>query len=423
MSEKEDLIIAFEAIDKENPTSEELEAYANALLNALKDSKAIQIPPGNEELEKALKDSVIESLLKENQQLKTELKEKKKYRTKAKAKEQAEKLTSENLVTDYPDKLVIPTLKGFENATSLTPTGNAYLNPLPGLEGLRFDNGKMYIEGMREAIGEAELQDLRTKEGIENIDLQLLRTFYSIILREFSKNKKTGVVTIYVHEFASWIGRKNLTEERIQALLDDLKKFHNIVGLVKGEHGNSIYPVLNFEGYNKEANYFKIYSPYMVHVIQTIYAKAISSKKSKTKEIKQNTQFLLPNHSYLIYPSLVKERDKRACENVSIIITGIEQAGGTEYHISAETLVERNLQLKQSLETHSEPGKLLKRCFTNTWKYLIKDTALLTTYKEVKLNGVPLADLKTNDPGIIPTPATLNKCIFNFTHKGKSKNI
>ena len=61
MSEKEDLIIAFEAIDKENPTGDELEAYANALLKALKDSKAIQIPPGNEELEKALKDSVIDS--------------------------------------------------------------------------------------------------------------------------------------------------------------------------------------------------------------------------------------------------------------------------------------------------------------------------------------------------------------------------
>lgn len=419
MNENEKLIIAFEKLDKENATEKVVEAYANALLNALKESKAIVLPPGNEELEEAIKDSVIESLIKENPNLKhlKPKRKKKNYRTKAKAETKA----VENLVTEYPNKLIIPTLKGYENATSLTPNGNAYLNPLPGLEGLRFDDGKMYIEGMREAIGEAELQDLRTKENIEAIDLPLLRTFYSIILNEYSKNKKIGVVSIYIPTFASYIGRKNLTEARILDLIEQIKKFHNVVGIVKGNYGNSIYPVLNFEGYNKETNRINFYSPYMTHVIETIYANAIRSKKNKAKEVKQATQNLLPNHSYLILPSLVKKRNKRACENVSIIVTGIEQAGGTEYHISAETLVERNLQLKESITKHIKPGLLLKRCFANTWKYLKEDTTLLQTYKNVKLNGVPFENIDINDPGIIPTPATLNKCIFNITHEGKQK--
>ena len=62
----------------------------------------------------------------------------------------------------------------------------AYLQPLVSTNGLKFQDGKMFFKDMRQ-VSEVELQNLKTKAGIESINLDLLRIFYSIILSEFVK--------------------------------------------------------------------------------------------------------------------------------------------------------------------------------------------------------------------------------------------
>ena len=84
-------------------------------------------------------------------------------------------------------------------------------------------------------------------------------------------------------------------------------------------------------------------------------------------------------------------------------------------HIAASTIVERNAQLKEALETSANPTQLLRRCFTKTWELLRTKTYLTEMYE-----GIELPDPK--DPANIPTAKTISKIVFKFPHKGKKKN-
>ena len=85
-----------------------------------------------------------------------------------------------------PQNLAIPTLREYQHGLSLYQDGKAYLQPLTSTDGLKFQNGLMYFSGEQmRRVSEVELQNMKTKEGIENIDLALLRVFYSIILYDF----------------------------------------------------------------------------------------------------------------------------------------------------------------------------------------------------------------------------------------------
>lgn len=329
------------------------------------------------------------------------------YRTAAKAGD---------IVKQYPQALAIPTLPTYNNAMSLNPGGNAYLTPLPGIEGLKFKDGKMYFDNSLIPVGEAQLQNMKTKENISNIDLQLLRTFYAIILNETCKaNKKIGVVTLFVPDFATYLGRKNLTEERVNDLVKQVQQFHNIVGLIKTAYGDSIFPVLNFEGYDKKKNTISFYSPYMNYVIGVIMEKSIRKDTKGKPKLKKNGEPLrLPSHSYAIKSDLVKERNKYAAENVIIIVTTIEQAGGNGAHISATTIIDRNPQLKEALDNSKNKRQLLKRCFTKTLELLREKTLLTEIYKDIELPD-------PTDPANIPTEKTLYTTVYTITHKGKKK--
>ena len=76
-----------------------------------------------------------------------------------------------NIVTMLPSIIATPTLPGWENGVSLHQQGHAYLQPTMPLDvdSLNFNNGKLYFEG--KAFSEATLESIKTKEGIEKIDL------------------------------------------------------------------------------------------------------------------------------------------------------------------------------------------------------------------------------------------------------------
>lgn len=364
---------------------------------------------------KALQEIILQAI--ENNAASTA--EKTTYRTKAKAQEAG-------AIVDAPKNLAIPTLTSYQNSMSLYQSGGAYLQPLSSTDGLKFKNGKMYFDGehMRE-VSEVELQNMKTKEGIDNIDLPILRTFYSIILTQFEKSnykELRDVLTMSVPTLAEFIGLKsNLNKKDISRVIDKTQSYHNIVGVVhatrNGRPVQSLYPVLNFEGYDDKTNTVSFSSPYMNYVIRTVYNLSIRKTKDGKPKLKKNGKPLtLPSHSYLIDSSITKERNKAAVENVIIIVTLIEQAGNCEPHIKASTLIERNVQLSERLNSVKNPRSLLKSSFTKTWELLRSKTRLTEFYKDIKLPD-------PQDPAFIPTMGTLDEVVFKFPHKGKSKHI
>ena len=89
---------------------------------------------------------------------------------------------------EIPTSLAFPTMAKYQYSIGLHNEGDAYIQPLTSTDGLSFDDGKMFFANNRiKQISEVELQNMKTKEGIDTIDLPLLRTFYSIIFNAFKK--------------------------------------------------------------------------------------------------------------------------------------------------------------------------------------------------------------------------------------------
>lgn len=343
-----------------------------------------------------------------------ELKNRQTYRTKAQAQEAG-------AIKDLPKSLIIPTYEGYQNSVSLYQSGGAYLQPLSSVEALKFKDGKLYFENMTQLNVEAELQNLKTKEGIENIDLPVLRVFYAIICNSFQVSDYTrieDVITMDIADLAEYMGLpRNLNKQEVQRLLDKLQSYHNIVGVVHGMRNGkpvkSYYQVLNFEKYEDKNRTVTFSSPYMNYVIKTLYSLAIrKTKDGKTKHKKNGDPLRLPTHSYLIDSSIAKERNKAAVENVVILVSLIERAGDNIPRIKASTLIEHNVQLAERLETAANPRALLKTTFTKTWELLKTKTRLQETYKNIQLP-------EPNDPAFMPTMKTLNELVFTFPHEGK----
>lgn len=341
---------------------------------------------------------------------------KRKYRTKAKAGVE---------YATPPSIIASPSLRGYQYATSLYQNGEAYLQPVASADNLVFENGTLFFKspdaprGLQE-MTEAVLQDIKTNEPIETIDTPLLRDFYSIILSEFQKTGGTevkDVIHLYAPEFAEQLGLgRNISESNINSLVDRAQSFHNVLGVVYSEqYGRrraSLFPVLNFEGYDTATNTVSFSSPYLNMVIRTVYNDAIRRDKKGEPYLKSDgTPQLKAWNSYLVKSSIVKERNKAAVENVFIICSVIEQAGKNVPNISAREIINRNPQLRKRLETSSNPNALLKTTFKKTWELLDSATLLRERYKDIVLPD-------PENPASIPTKKALGT-VFCFRHNGK----
>ena len=342
------------------------------------------------------------------------------YRTQDKA--------GNDIVRNYPARMVIPTLTGWQNAVSLYPNGNAYLQPVSSLDGLKFEKGKLFFDGALQPLSEVELENIITKEGIENIDLPLLRIYYSIILTRFDDAIKQGetkldsVITLFVPDLAECLGlQRNINKKDIQGIVKKTQTFHNILGVFhvmrNGNFDKSYFPVLNFEGYDAERNTIAFSSPYLNYLVRKIYDISIRLDKKGHPLLKKSGEISKKvSHSYLIKSELAKEKNKAAADNVAIIVTLIEQAGQHIPRIKASTIIERNPALKQRLEYNAKPARLLERVFKKTWELLKTQTYLQDVYENIQLPDP--ADI-TN----IPTMKDLNKYVFEFPHSGKKTQI
>lgn len=348
------------------------------------------------------------------------------YRTKA--------LATKSDPASCPERLAVPTYPNYEHSITLHEDGNAHMLNLISTKGLEFKDGKMFFEGALAPISTIELQDMRTNEGIEKIDIPLLTMYYSIILNEYSECLKNGedvwdftrkITTIYAPELARCLGiirqgeDGGLHKSDIANIMAKTRKFHNILGIMhitrNGKPDESYFPVLTFAGYDAENNTISFVSPYLMHIVRKIYSASIRCDKKGNPRIKRNGQpMLYPSHSFLIKSSIASERNKAAVENVFIIVQLIEQAGDNTPHIKARTIIERNEALKARLQRDTHPNRLLSRVFKKTWQLLREQTLLLEVYEDIELPD-------PNDIQQIPTPGNLDH-VFEFKHSGKKRN-
>lgn len=319
-------------------------------------------------------------------------------------------------ISVVPKDLAIITSNEFRNALGLIEEG-AHLQMVT-VDNLRCENGYMYFideNGEVRRDTRVQLKDIKTNKGVNEIDTTLLTTFYSTLLQNyFECEKLTDTFSVYAPDLAEKIGYgSNINQSVIDRILAKAKSFHNIVGVVPyRENSESYFAVLNFEEYDAETNTITLSSPYMRRIIESVMRSSVKRNADGTPFLKDGKQICLPSHSRLISSKINKESNKAAIENVRIICTLIEQCGNNTPHIKGSTLLSRNPQLQEQLSITKNKSVTLKRCFTQTWKFLKEYTDLERSYVNIKLPD-------PNNPRYIPTLSAFNDTVFKFPHKGK----
>ena len=111
------------------------------------------------------------------------------YRTKNKA--------GDKVLNHYPDKVAVPTFQPYQNALSLLPDGNAYLQPGINVDNLKFQDGKLFFEdptGMMRKITEVELiTNFKTKEPIAKITEITFNNF--LLVKRNSSQPEIGSIS------------------------------------------------------------------------------------------------------------------------------------------------------------------------------------------------------------------------------------
>lgn len=144
---------------------------------------------------------------------------KKEYRTKSKA----------GNIADIPTKMPIITNKDFQNAITYNEDDTAHLQPLSNADGLSFEDGLLYFEGV--PASNATIKHLYTKDNIETFNLPMLKVFYAIILNEFKKTiTEDGsideVITIYYPDLAKKLGKKSsISRQDVESTIDNILSF------------------------------------------------------------------------------------------------------------------------------------------------------------------------------------------------------
>ena len=327
------------------------------------------------------------------------------------------------VIKDIPSEQANITYKDLSNAITLVDKGDAYLTPLQKetVGKMKFENGCLCISGNPE-LADIEIQQLVTKEYINELDMSLLRMFYTVILNEFERKGKVGsTIQFYVPDlFKALKIKANQSKEQIRIFIDGINQFKNLIGVIKthskGKTYTSYYALLNFNSYDDTTNCISLNAPFLAYVVKEVYERSIKRNSKGEKILDKNGKpERVPSHSYLIKSEIVKERNKSAVENVYIIVNTIEQAGGYNAHISAKTIVERNpllmQQLEQALPKHR--NQLLARIFKKTFELLHTETRLEEVYPNLVIPDA-------NDKNNMPKWKDLESYVYEFPHGKKT---
>ena len=329
------------------------------------------------------------------------------YRTRARA----------GNIAAFPDYGYLVTLAGYTSALAFSRRGNANLEKvdIP----LRFDSdtGTLSIEGTTKALSEAKLQNLFTRQKIEEVDTAHLSGFFSLFYTDFLKTGELHpTLKVYIPDLEeAFSGQRRVNKEQRQRLINLITSYHNIVGVMsnKLDGRKKTLPVLLYAGDDEAENTVTILSPYMTNLISEVEQARIKKDKKGADMIKASGEpKKLPAYAK-VKPSIYKERATLAVEIVYQLVALIELAGakGTP-RIKADTLLSRTPQFAIRYSASTNKQQFLKRTFSKVWEILRKDTYLEEEYIDIVLPD-------PSDPKAIPTPKNLATAVFSFPHNGK----
>ena len=313
---------------------------------------------------------------------------------------------------------------------ALTPLSNqhAYIQQLDKkfFDQLEFhaDTGTMTMKD--DFTQRVMIQHFVTRNNIPDLDLQLLRTLYSIIyLHGDSFSQDT--VTIYLPTLCKHMGI-NIRGDKPNDLFRKIRAFDNVIGVLDN---GSFYRLLVFLGYDQQTNSISFGSPYMNRVLQRLQEEnTFTIEKGKRK----GQEFTAPYHSFLIHGTIANERNKPAIEIVCSIVTLLQQRGDAlptnegdisliKAHKSFQGIINDIPLLKESLEapaidistqqpkpkTRQQKNDILSRAFKRAYVLLKEKTDVYRYYLNLKVYDV------------IPTASTLDMSLV-ITHEGKNPN-
>ena len=346
--------------------------------------------------------------------MKNELSNNQKKRT----KKQAEKAGA---ITELPNRLALITLAPYVHALTTIRNEAAYLQPITSelAENLIFVNGKIFLRGIMMSPQDLHQFYDDDPKTISKIHFPLLCCLYTIILYDIQQKSHLDTldhieavlrddkyldhsVKIYLPDLLKMIGYSpySSTDEQT-AILNQIKSFNNLLGIINTGIGSRMYPVICNVEYIFQYNTIKLMSPYFNQLILTI-------KQSSIINSKKNSDKLLfkPSHSFMIDATVIKEKNKRAVLLLFEVVSLIERAGNNVPHIKSRTLIQRCPDLRKALENakcSSDANKHLKRAFGKMWELLNDKTDLNEKYKHLKITK------------IIPTTTRLDY-VLEFPH-------
>jgi hypothetical protein len=320
--------------------------------------------------------------------------------------------------TIMPDAYPVITERSMRSALKFcinTEMGEAYLALLDRAKAESFK--KVGIPDdlfMRVAQNETIFVDIRTSENIHisDIETSLLSDIFGIFYVNLNEqictldaeDAKRAVdnfcLDIHLPDLIHYMGySKNTNQEQIERILELLKKFRDIVGVIKEPGVNKdyfdAYWLINIDSIKWSNNTIQIRSPYISMLIWKLHAKQILRQRS------YGSKMCLPKVISFQDNRLASQRDKRAIEIVSYVVALVESTGrhGTP-HCKASTILCNCPCLLWSLEkasSTSHKNRILKRSFTNAWKYLEKYTNLASKGKAIIPSSDEYPTLKTLD--------------------------
>lgn len=315
-------------------------------------------------------------------------------------------------IAELPEKLSTITHAQYRQSLNLLKEGKAWLQPLDlasGADKLTIEDGKIFFQGV--PASEAQLRQLYTDEIPKDIDLTFLQLMYSIVLKNYDQtmtedNTIRQVITLYMPAVMRALGQPTAKEHQFELFKQKILSFQTIMGVIDGMGTQA---VLVFLAEDKKKNIISFSAPYLEAVVRNLYKVSIRRKNNGEPMLKKNGEpLMIPTDTYSIDPAILKEKCKYAILNVVNLVSLIKEAGENTPHITAKTLIDRNLQFKEALDNSAPKDRniQLKRVFAKTWEMLPKYTTLKNDYPDIQLPD-------PKNPANIPTWKTRNM-VFSF---------
>lgn len=279
-----------------------------------------------------------------------------------------------------------------------------------------------------------ELAPMKPSVDLSTIDMRPAYMMYSIIARDILMKLEAGLsqnvglsyndavnygVNVSVKDLgdAMFAAHKNkgYTKDAIKTIIERITQYHGVIGILSSKsdpRAQSKYPILQWRGYSAKTNTIAFGSPFFAVLIRQILID--SGKLDKNGMPRLNSHKKIPMfkiNSALIKSNILAQRNRRACDIVSIICNLIENSTNTKNPtISAYGIIEKMPEFRDFLNAASPPvrSKTLKNAFERAFELLRTHTYLQYVYPGIELPS----------PGDYPKWTALRTTRYYFSHNG-----